>query len=129
MDCAAAEPGAAAAPALAPAAVAPGAAPAPASSPATTTALHSVFTSGSSRPRRGSEASKLKFPVDVPDVGKSDIVNFVLRHGRILAKVTHRNPSSVHYCWDVRLITASEEEGEFSNEPNERAQLWSKQPT
>ena len=90
-------PPAALAPALAPAAVAPGAAPTPASAPAATPALHSVFASGSTRPRRGSEASKLKFPIDVPDVVKSAIANFVPSDGQFLAKVNHRNPSSIHH--------------------------------
>ena len=124
VDCAAAAPVAAPAPALAPAAVAPGTAPAPACAPAATTALNSVFTSGSTRPRRGSEVSKLKFPFDVPDVVKSVIDNFVPNNGQFLAKVNHRNPSSIRYCWGVRLENEPEEEWEFSTEPKERAQLW-----
>ena len=82
------------------------------------------FTSGTTRPRRGSEASKLKFPVDVPDMVKSVIANFVPSDGQFLANVNHRSPSLIHY-WGVRLGTKPEEEWEFSNnKPKERAQLW-----
>ena len=124
VECAAAAPDAAPAPTHAPAAVAPGAAPAPVSAPAATTALHSVFTSGSTRPRQESEVSKLKFLVDVLDVVKPAIANFVRSEGRVLPNVYHRNPSSIDY-WGAWLETKPEEEWQVSNKkPKERAQLW-----
>ena len=124
VECAAAAPDAAPAPTHAPAAVAPGAAPAPVSAPAATTALHSVFASGSTRPRQGSEVSKLKFLVDVLDVVKPAIANFVRSEGRVLPNVYHRNPSSIDY-WGAWLETKPEEEWQVSNKKlKERAQLW-----
>ena len=112
------------APALGPAAAAPSAAATPASAPAATTAHHSVFTSGSTRPRQRSEASKLKFPIDVPDVVKSAIANFLPSDRQCLAKVNHRKHGSIYY-WGLRLETKPEGDWEFSyNKPKERAQLW-----
>ena len=88
------------------------------------TALHSIFTLGRTRPRRGSGASKLKFPIDIPDVIKSAIANFVPSDGQVLAKVNHPNPGSIHYR-GARLEIKPEEEWEFANhKPRERAHLW-----
>ena len=79
------------------------------------------FMSGSTRPRRGSEASKLKFSIDVSDVVKSNIAGFVPSDDQFLAKVNHRHSSSIHYC-GVRLEIKPTEEWEFANnKPKERA--------